>query len=102
MIECSFELQTESEAVELGEAESGRTNIKMVAGELKVDGGAAVLIEADFAYNVAYWRPEVSYDDVNSGTGTEIVVRLAGGIGDRELRRRFLSANPVRGVLDTD
>ena len=32
----------------------------------------------------------------------EIVRRLAGGIGDRELRRRFLSAAPVRSVLDAD
>ena len=32
----------------------------------------------------------------------EIVRRLADGIGDRELRRRFLSATPVRSVLDVD
>jgi hypothetical protein len=64
------ELQTESETVELGEAESVRANLKMAAGELKVGGGAASLMEADFAYNVADWQPEVSYDDVSSGTGT--------------------------------
>jgi len=64
------ELQTESEAVELGDAESVRTDLKMAAGELKVGGGADGLMEADFAYNVADWQPEVSYDDVSSGTGT--------------------------------
>jgi len=64
------ELQTESEAVELGDAESVRTDLKMAAGELKVGGGADGLMEADFAYNVPDWQPEVSYDDVSSGTGT--------------------------------
>jgi hypothetical protein len=63
-------LQTESESVELGNAESVRTNLKMAAGELKVGGGADGLMEADFAYNVADWQPKVSYDDVSSGTGT--------------------------------
>jgi hypothetical protein len=62
------ELQTESESVELGDAESVRANLKMVAGELKVGGGADSLMEADFAYNVPDWQPEVSYD-VSSGTG---------------------------------
>jgi uncharacterized protein DUF2154 len=64
------ELQTESEAVELGEAESVRANLKMAAGEMKVGGSADSLMEADFAYNVPDWQPEVSYDDVSSGTGT--------------------------------
>ena len=63
-------LQTKSEAVELGDAESVRANLEMATGELKVGGGADGLMEADFAYNVADWQPEVSYDDVSSGTGT--------------------------------
>jgi len=64
------ELQTESEAVELGDAEFVRANLKMAAGDLTVGGGTDELMEADFAYNVADWKPEVSYDDVSSGTGT--------------------------------
>jgi N-terminal domain of toast_rack, DUF2154 len=64
------ELQTESEAVERGDAESVRTNLKMAAGELKVGGGADSLMEADFAYNVLDWKPKVTYEDVSSGTGT--------------------------------
>ena len=63
------ELQTDSEAVELGDAESVRANLKMAAGEMKVGGGAESLMDADFAYSVADWQPEVTYDDVSSGTG---------------------------------
>jgi hypothetical protein len=47
------ELQTESQTVELGGATSVRVEIDMGAGELDVTGGAAELLEADFAYNVA-------------------------------------------------
>jgi hypothetical protein len=64
------ELQTESEAVELGDAQSVRANFKMAAGEMKVGGGAESLMEASFAYNVPDWQPEVSYNDVSSGSGT--------------------------------
>ena len=64
------ELQTESESVALGDAESVRANLKMAAGELRVGAGADGLMEADFAYNVADWQPEVSYDDASSGIGT--------------------------------
>jgi len=54
-------LQTESQSVELGGAESVRVEINMGAGELDVAGGADKLLEADFTYNVAEWEPEVKY-----------------------------------------
>ena len=62
------ELETESRSVELGDAKSVRAEIHMGAGELKVSGGAAKLLDADFAYNVARWRPEVDYT-VSGGQG---------------------------------
>jgi hypothetical protein len=34
----------------------------MGAGELQVGGAADALMEADFSYNVADWKPEVDYD----------------------------------------
>jgi hypothetical protein len=34
----------------------------MKAGELKVGGGTTQLLNADFTYNVAEWKPEVTYD----------------------------------------
>lgn len=55
------ELRTESETVQLGGAAPVRVEIKMAAGELNVSGGAAELLEANFAYNVAELKPEVDY-----------------------------------------
>lgn len=55
------ELQTESRSVELGGADSVRVEIEMGAGELDVAGGAGDLLDADFAYNVAEYEPEVTY-----------------------------------------
>ncbi len=54
-------LQTESKTVELGGAESVSVNIEMGAGELDMSGGAGELLEADFTYNVADLKPEVSF-----------------------------------------
>jgi hypothetical protein len=54
-------LQTESQSVELGGAESVRVEINMGAGELDVAGGADKLLEADFTYNVAELKPQVEY-----------------------------------------
>jgi hypothetical protein len=57
------ELQRETRVVELGDAEEVRANVRMGAGNLEIGGGAAALMEADFAYNVAEWQPEVEYED---------------------------------------
>lgn len=55
------ELQIESKAVELGEAEAVDVEIKMGAGKLTVAGGARELLEADFVYNLPAWKPQVDY-----------------------------------------
>ena len=55
------ELRTESQSVELGDAESVRLEIDLGAGDLEVTGGAENLMEADFTYNVAELKPEVEY-----------------------------------------
>jgi hypothetical protein len=55
------DLQTESQSVELGGAESVQVEIMMAAGELEVSGGANELLEAEFRYNVADLEPEVEY-----------------------------------------
>ena len=56
-------LQTESQSVELGDAQSVRVEINMGAGNLDVTGGADKLLQADFSYNVAKLKPEVKYTD---------------------------------------
>jgi hypothetical protein len=56
-------LETESQSVELGDANSVRVEINFGAGDLQVSGGAEKLLEADFNYNVARLKPEVEYAD---------------------------------------
>jgi hypothetical protein len=63
-------LQTESESVELGDAESVRVEIDMGAGELDVSGGASKLLEADFTYNVEELKPEVTFNGSTLGVRT--------------------------------
>jgi hypothetical protein len=57
------DLQTKSETVELGDAESVSVEIEMGAGELVVSGGAGELLEATFTYNVDELDPEAKYSD---------------------------------------
>jgi len=53
--------RTETRNVELDNSEEVRAELKMGAGELRVRGGAAKLMEARFVYNRLRMRPEVSY-----------------------------------------
>jgi hypothetical protein len=57
------ELRTESQSVELGDADSVRVEIELGAGDLTVAGGAQDLLEADFTYNVDKLKPSVEYSD---------------------------------------
>jgi hypothetical protein len=56
-------LQSESQSVERGDAESVRAEINYGAGDLELSGGADELLEADFTFNVARLKPEVKYGD---------------------------------------
>jgi hypothetical protein len=56
------ELRTESQTIERGSADTLTVEIVMGAGELDLTGGAAELLEADFIYNVAEFKPEVDYE----------------------------------------
>jgi hypothetical protein len=55
------ELKEETQAVQLGEAESVDVELKIGTGELRLGGGASQLMEGYFLYNVDRWRPEVDY-----------------------------------------
>jgi hypothetical protein len=61
--------QHETRSVDLDKAESVRVELKMNAGQLNARGGAPRLLDADFTYNVASWKPDVRY-------------RSAGAVGD--------------------
>ena len=52
----------ESESVDLKGAEKVRVELKIAVGELRVSGGAKSLLDADFIYNVASWKPQVKYE----------------------------------------
>jgi hypothetical protein len=69
-------MQRQSEAVDLENAQSVVAELRMGAGELNLTGGADALMEADFAYNVSEWEPEVSYD-LSRETG-ELTVEQGG------------------------
>src|SRR5687768_16086767 len=78
-------MQNESRSVQPDNAEAVRAHLTVGAGELKVGGGADALMEADFSYNVADWRPQIDYEvsgekgdlTVEQGRGDD--GRLGGG-----------------------
>lgn len=61
--------QTDTAATQLGGAQAVNVSLTMGAGKLTLDGGATNLLAGTFTYNVAAWKPEVSYQ-VNGSTGT--------------------------------
>jgi hypothetical protein len=74
------DLQTDTETVELGGAESARVELRMGAGRLNLSGGASELMNAEFSYNVADWQPEVSYE--TQGNEGVLTVSQPGMEGD--------------------
>lgn len=56
------ELQTRSQTVELGDADSVNVEVQMGAGELDISGGASQLLEASFTYNVEELNPQATYE----------------------------------------
>ena len=79
------EMQRESRSIQHEDAQSVHAHLMMGAGELKVSGAADALMEADFSYNVADWKPEVIYDvrdergELSVKQGSAEGVRLGGG-----------------------
>ncbi|MCP4423673.1 MAG: hypothetical protein GY803_04190 [Chloroflexi bacterium] len=66
-------IETKTEIVELGDADSADVDVEMGVGKLDVRGGATELLDAEFTYNVAAWEPEVEYD-IRGGRG-ELTVK---------------------------
>jgi hypothetical protein len=75
-------MQNKSSSVPPENAKSVRAHLVMKAGELKVSGAADELMEADFSYNVAKWKPQVNYDV--SGDKGELSVKQ-GSSGNNQL-----------------
>jgi hypothetical protein len=78
-------MQNESRSVQPDDAKTVRAHLTVGAGELKVGGAADALMEADFSYNVADWKPQIDYEvsgekgdlTVEQGSGDD--GRLGGG-----------------------
>lgn len=83
-------LKTESRKIELEGADFIRGEFKICAGELKIARDADSLMNADFAYNVNDWRPELNYG-VNGSEGRLIIqqLRCDGGISMNDLRNEW-------------
>jgi hypothetical protein len=79
------EMRNESRTIQPEDAKSVRAHLTMGAGELKVGGAADALMEGDFSYNVADWKPRIDYEvggekgdlTVEQGSGDD--GRLGGG-----------------------
>jgi hypothetical protein len=55
-------LQHLDKSIDLDKSEMARVEIKMGAGELKVEGGSSKLMDAGFDYNIASSKPTVHYN----------------------------------------
>lgn len=66
--------------VEIGKAESTKVSIAVGVGKLNVTGGAGGLLDARFEYNLADWKPEVSYE-VEEGFGRLTIEQPASVVG---------------------
>lgn len=92
-------VRTETKTVDRGKAESVRATLRMDAGELKVSGGAAKLLEADFRSNHI---PEVLYD----ASGARGVLEIKGskkgkwrGSGENTWKLKMDSQTPLDLVV---
>jgi hypothetical protein len=68
--------QHTTRTVELDKSEMLRVDLKMGAGELRVEGGSAKLATADFTYNVPSLMPDFRY--TNTGVRGELVIEEPG------------------------
>ena len=53
--------QTDHHAIELDKAEIVNAKFHMGVGEMNIQGGSSKLMEGDFTYSIASWKPEVKY-----------------------------------------
>lgn len=79
---CTFstvptgETKTDTRSVDLPKAEIVHAEVKMGAGDLRLRGGAAKLMEGQFRYNVESWKPDIRYDQ--TGFRGQLLIEQAG------------------------
>jgi N-terminal domain of toast_rack, DUF2154 len=70
--------RTETRTIDLDNSDNVRVQLMMGAGELRVHGGSAKLMEGRFVYHRLLMRPEVTYQ--RSGTEGELTVKEPSGV----------------------
>ena len=75
------EMRNESRSIQPDDAKTVRAHLVMGAGEMKVGGAADALMEADFSYNVADWKPQIDYGV--SGEEGDLTVEQGSGDNGR-------------------
>jgi hypothetical protein len=70
-------------------AEQVSAEIHMGAGELSIEGGAQELLDAEFDYNVAEWKPEVRYEGEGGFRGKLVVRQGAGSVAMGDVKNRW-------------
>jgi hypothetical protein len=98
------EMQNESRSIQPEDAKSVRAHLTMGAGELKVSGAADAMMEGDFSFNVADWKPQIDYEvsdekgdlTVKQGSGDD--GRLGGDVRN-EWDLRFNDGVPMDLVV---
>jgi N-terminal domain of toast_rack, DUF2154 len=78
-VEPAGETRREQQSIDLDGSASTRVNLEMGAGELKVSGDAAKLMEVEFTYNVDRLKPTVEHH--SSATETDIRISQAATSG---------------------
>ncbi len=68
----------DTQSIDLDKSEMARVEIRMGAGELQVDGGSPKLLDADFTYNIASWKPIVKYS--STGFRGELSIEQPHGV----------------------
>lgn len=113
MIACSFfnttrvgALKSETQAVDLGSADTARVRVDFPAGELLIEDGSSSLLDASFRYNVSDWQPEVKYSENGAQGDLSVSVRdnvslPVGGNLINEWSLQFASGVPIDLSLHT-
>lgn len=72
------QMRDEPVSINLGNAERARVRLNIAAGELTLRGGSDQLLQGRFEYNVASWKPAVSY---TSGADSDVTISEPNGGG---------------------
>jgi hypothetical protein len=87
LVACDFDggnsvrtgpIKDQSITLDLNRATQANVELDMAAGEMKVRGGTAKLVDAHIEYNVPEWQPQVT--DSNSGGIANVVIKQPGHV----------------------